>query len=86
MGGDDGEANHFCLLHCLTEGSRERRKAKPKEENSSRCRSPTIDSTSGHTKYPITIVTMAMAVSCPPKGSSSRSRSAGGPANGSRAA
>jgi hypothetical protein len=24
MGGDDGEANHFCLLHCLTEGSHER--------------------------------------------------------------
>ena len=35
-------------------------------ENSSRCRSLTTDSTSGHTKYPITIVTMAMAVSRPP--------------------
>ena len=32
-GGDDGEANNFCLLHCLSsEGSRERRKAKSKEE------------------------------------------------------
>lgn len=49
-------------------------------ENSSRCRSLTTDSTSGHTKYPITIVTMAMAVSRPPNGSNSRSRSAGGPA------
>src|SRR5262249_24381132 len=27
-GGDDGEPNNFCLLHCLSEGSRERRKAK----------------------------------------------------------
>jgi hypothetical protein len=36
MGGDDGEANHFCFLHCLTEGSRERRKAKPKEEGTRR--------------------------------------------------
>ena len=36
MGGDDGEANHFCLLHCLTEGSRERRKAKPKKEGTRR--------------------------------------------------
>ena len=36
MGGDDGEANNFCLLHCLTEGSRERRKAKPKEEGTRR--------------------------------------------------
>jgi hypothetical protein len=42
MGGDDGEANHFCLLHCLTEGSHERRKAKPKEEKTRRAvdRSP----------------------------------------------
>ncbi len=31
-GGDDGEPNNFCLLHCLSEGSRERRKAKSKEE------------------------------------------------------
>jgi hypothetical protein len=31
-GGDDGEPNNFCLLHCLSEGSREPRKAKPKEE------------------------------------------------------
>jgi hypothetical protein len=36
MGGDDGEANHFCLLHCLSEGARERRKAKPKEEGTRR--------------------------------------------------
>ena len=36
MGGDDGEANNFCLLHCLTEGSRERRKAKPKEDGTRR--------------------------------------------------
>ena len=42
MGGDDGEANHFCLLHCLTEGSHERRKAKPKEDKTRRAvdRSP----------------------------------------------
>jgi hypothetical protein len=33
-GGDDGEPNNFCLLHCLSEGSRERRKAKSKEEKS----------------------------------------------------
>ena len=31
-GGDDSEANNFCLLHCLSEGSRERRKSKQKEE------------------------------------------------------
>ena len=36
MGGDDGEANNFCILHCLTEGSRERRKAKPKEDGTRR--------------------------------------------------
>ena len=36
MGGDEGEANKFCLLHCLSEGSRERRKAKPKEEETRR--------------------------------------------------
>jgi hypothetical protein len=36
MGGDDGEANNFCLLHCLSEGSRERRKTKPKEEGTRR--------------------------------------------------
>ena len=36
MGGDDGEANLFCLLHCMAEGSRERRKAKPKEEGTRR--------------------------------------------------
>jgi hypothetical protein len=30
MGGDEGEENKFCFLHCLNEGSRERRKAKPK--------------------------------------------------------
>ena len=36
-GGDDGEANNFCLLHCLSgEGPRERRKAKPKEEGTRR--------------------------------------------------
>jgi len=35
-GGDDGEPNNFCLLHCLSEGSRERRKAKPKEEGTRR--------------------------------------------------
>src|SRR5262245_40106831 len=35
-GGDDGEPNNFCLLHCLSEGSRERRKAKSKEEKSRR--------------------------------------------------
>src|SRR5262245_41642610 len=31
-GGEDGEINNFCLLHCLSEGPRERRKAKSKEE------------------------------------------------------
>ena len=36
MGGDEGEENKFCLLHCLSEGSRERRKAKPKEEGTRR--------------------------------------------------
>ena len=36
MGGDEGEENKFCLLHCLREGSRERRKAKPKEEGTRR--------------------------------------------------
>ena len=37
QGGDDGEANNFCLLHCLSsEGSSERRKAKSKEEKSRR--------------------------------------------------
>jgi hypothetical protein len=35
-GGDDGEPNNFCLLHCLSEGSRDRRKAKPKEEGTRR--------------------------------------------------
>ena len=36
-GGEDGEANNFCLLHCLSgEGSRERRKAKSKEEGTRR--------------------------------------------------
>jgi len=36
-GGDDGEANNFCLLHCLSgEGSREHRKAKSKEEGTRR--------------------------------------------------
>jgi hypothetical protein len=35
-GGDDGEANNFCLLHCLSEGTRERRKARPKEEGARR--------------------------------------------------
>jgi hypothetical protein len=35
-GGDDGEANNFCLLHCLREGSGERPKAKPKEEGTRR--------------------------------------------------
>ena len=35
-GGDDGEANNFCLLHCLSESSRERRKAKSKEEGTRR--------------------------------------------------
>jgi hypothetical protein len=35
-GGDDGEANNFCLLHCLREGSGERPKAKPKEEGARR--------------------------------------------------
>jgi hypothetical protein len=36
-GGDDGEANNFCLLHCLSgEGTRERRKAKSKEEGTRR--------------------------------------------------
>jgi hypothetical protein len=33
--GEDGEANNFCLLHCLGEGTRER-KAKSKEEGSRR--------------------------------------------------
>src|SRR6476646_6144930 len=36
MGGDEGEENKFCFLHCLREGSRERRKAKPKEEGTRR--------------------------------------------------
>jgi hypothetical protein len=36
MGGDEGGENKFCLLHCLREGSRERRKAKPKEEGTRR--------------------------------------------------
>jgi hypothetical protein len=36
MGGDEGEENKFCLLHCLSDGSRERRKAKPKEEGARR--------------------------------------------------
>ena len=31
-GGEDGETNNFCLLHCLSEGTRERGKAKSKEE------------------------------------------------------
>jgi hypothetical protein len=35
-GGEDGEANNFCLLHCLSEGSRERRTAKSKEEGTRR--------------------------------------------------
>lgn len=35
-GGDDGEPNNFCLLHCLSEGSSERRKAKAKEERTRR--------------------------------------------------
>jgi hypothetical protein len=34
--GEDGEANNFCLLHCLSEGTRERRKAKSREEGSRR--------------------------------------------------
>jgi hypothetical protein len=34
--GEDGEANNFCLLHCLSEGTRERRKAKSKEEGTRR--------------------------------------------------
>jgi hypothetical protein len=36
MGGDEGEENKFCLLHCLSEGSRERRNTKPKEEGTRR--------------------------------------------------
>jgi hypothetical protein len=36
MGGDDGEANNFCLLHCLSEGSGQHRKAKPKEAETRR--------------------------------------------------
>src|SRR5262249_17935318 len=32
----DGESNNFCLLHCLSEGARERRKAKSKEEGARR--------------------------------------------------
>jgi hypothetical protein len=36
MGGEDGESNNFCLLHCLSEGARERRKAKSKEEGTRR--------------------------------------------------
>src|SRR5262249_4480061 len=35
-GGEDGESNNFCLLHCLSEGARERRKAKSKEEGTRR--------------------------------------------------
>src|SRR5262245_5508678 len=31
-GGEDGESNNFCLLHCLSEGTREPRKARSKEE------------------------------------------------------
>jgi hypothetical protein len=31
-GGEDGEANNFCLLHCLSEVTREGRKAKSREE------------------------------------------------------
>jgi hypothetical protein len=36
-GGEEGEANNFCLLHCLGgEGARERRKVKSKEEGTRR--------------------------------------------------
>jgi hypothetical protein len=35
-GGEEGESNNFCLLHCLSEGSGERRKAKPKEKEEAR--------------------------------------------------
>jgi hypothetical protein len=67
MGGDDGEANHFCLLHCLTEGSRDRRKAKPKEEKTRRAVDrPPLTAPAVTPNTPITIVTMAMAVSRPP--------------------
>ena len=31
-GGEDGQSNHFCLLHCLSEGARAGRKARSKEE------------------------------------------------------
>jgi hypothetical protein len=56
-GGDDGEPNNFCLLHCLSEGSRERRKAKSKEEKT---RSRPLCTTS-HTQYPTTVLTMAVS-------------------------
>ena len=35
-GGEDGEANNFCLLHCLSEGARSHRKAKSKEDGTRR--------------------------------------------------
>ena len=35
-GGDDGEPNNFCLLHCLSERARTTRKVKSKEEGTRR--------------------------------------------------
>src|SRR5262245_29591941 len=35
-GGDDGEPNNFCLLHCLSERARTPRKVKSKEEGTRR--------------------------------------------------
>jgi hypothetical protein len=62
--GEDGEANNFCLLHCLSEGTRERRNCEIEGgRNPSSCRSRPAHCTSSPTKYPTTITTMAMAVS-----------------------
>ena len=64
MGGDEGEGEQI-----LPSALFERRLARTSEgktksgRNSSRCRSPPTRCTSGHTKCPITIITMAMAVS-----------------------
>src|SRR5262249_33961831 len=55
--------HNFCLLHCLSEGSRERRKAKSKEEKSRRTVDRPTLTTPTTTPSPTTVSTMAMAVS-----------------------
>ena len=54
-GGEEGQPNNFCLLHCLSEGSRERRKAKSKEEGTRRAvdrPTPTAPAANPNTQTP----------------------------------